>query len=96
MPHHTSSERHRLRFAPTTVVGGVESSQSPFDLLAMVVEAPWSHTLLQLGSRYHCSLSMHADEPTPPFTVASQLELPDHHINFTGTHAMAWPKFCPP
>ena len=40
--------------------------------------------LLQLGSRYHCSLTMHADEPTPPFTAASQLEPPDHHVNFTG------------
>ena len=27
---------------------------------------------------------MHADEPTSPFTAASQLELPDHHVNFTG------------
>ena len=26
LPHRTSSERHRLRFAPTTMAGGVESS----------------------------------------------------------------------
>ena len=36
---------------------------------------------------------MHADEPTPPFTVASQLEPPDHHVNFTETPTMAWPRF---
>ena len=39
LPHHTSSERHHLRFAPTIMAGGVESSRSPFDLLAMAVAA---------------------------------------------------------
>ena len=39
LPHRTSSERRRLRFAPTTVAGATGSTRTSFNMPKMVVEA---------------------------------------------------------
>ena len=40
LPHRTSSECHRLCFAPTTVVGATRSTRSSFNTPTVAVEAP--------------------------------------------------------
>ena len=42
------------------------------------------------------ALSMHADEPTPPFTMAETLESPSHHLDPTTALAEAWRCLCLP
>ena len=42
LPHRTSSERHRLCFAPTTMAGATGSTRNSFKTPTMAVEAPWS------------------------------------------------------
>ena len=42
------------------------------------------------------ALSMHADEPTPPFTVIGTLGSPGCHLDPTTALAEAWRRFCLP
>ena len=42
LPHRTSSERHCLCFAPTTMAGATRSTRSSFNTPTMAVEALWS------------------------------------------------------
>ena len=42
------------------------------------------------------ALSMHADEPMPPFTVARALGSPSHRPDPTIAVAMAWVSYCLP
>ena len=41
-------------------------------------------------------LSMHADEPTPPFTAAKALGSPSRLLDPTVTVAMTWGSYCLP
>ena len=42
------------------------------------------------------ALSMHVDEPTPPFTVAGTLGSPSRHLDPTAALAEAWESYCLP
>ena len=97
LPHRTSSERHRLCFAPTTMARATRSTRSSFNTTTMAVEAPWSSHAPPTGLSLPlqpCPCS--STNPRHRSPLAGTLGSPSRHLDPTTALTEAWRCFCLP